>query len=481
MDPVSIITVLQWTAQASFTLYDFIGTIRSAPDEMTLLSRETHALYGALRSLKVALRNPEVKAYVRRNRALEEDLTSLGSPLRLCEHRVGELMRKLEDCTEVKSDGTRRVKSVKWYFVKGDVLALKTYLGDIRNTVAFTVGNNHFLETLRVNAAAGTVTNTTNTDHGLEVPIAKGNTASRTPSPVLEDRIKELQKQGSLLRRAALDGDNRAIELLLDAGVPVDSKSFEGRTALSRAAEHGNIESARLLLERGAFVSNIQNTMEGNRYKRAESKRTPLHWAATNGHTAVCELLLAHGADLDARSVSQRTPIMEAGIANHLPAVEMLLSKGADVNTRTYYGWTLLHTAASGGKTELAAFLLRHGADTEATYTGTWHGEGKGDEGATQQRPLHYAVRPTRRPLGGDETILIEMLVRDGKAKIDAQDSAGSTPLHYAVRSGWKEAVGVLIKYASRRDLETVNGDGRTALDEAHESGNADMAFLLRS
>jgi hypothetical protein len=89
-----------------------------------------------------------------------------------------------------------------------------------------------------------------------------------------------------LLLQAVRKGDLAAAKAALDAGVPTDAKFRYDRTALSFAADRGNAEIVKLLLDRGADV-NAKDTFYGV---------TPLVWAANNGHAQVARMLLAHGA-----------------------------------------------------------------------------------------------------------------------------------------------------------------------------------------
>jgi len=52
--------------------------------------------------------------------------------------------------------------------------------------------------------------------------------------------------------------------------------------------------------------------------------------------------------------------------------MEVLLAKGAQVNARNAHGWTPLHVAAAGGDPAVITLLLQHGADVHAqSHIGT--------------------------------------------------------------------------------------------------------------
>jgi ankyrin repeat protein len=88
------------------------------------------------------------------------------------------------------------------------------------------------------------------------------------------------------LLEAVRRGDLSAARAALDAGVPVDAAFRYERTALSFAAARGQLEIARLLLDRGA------DPMKKDSFYGA----TPLSWAVSEGHTGLVRLFLERGA-----------------------------------------------------------------------------------------------------------------------------------------------------------------------------------------
>jgi len=69
--------------------------------------------------------------------------------------------------------------------------------------------------------------------------------------------------------RAAGSGNTPAVALMLELGVPLDTRGDDGATALHAAAYAGKLDTVRLLLERGADVEARDATWDG----------TPLVWA----------------------------------------------------------------------------------------------------------------------------------------------------------------------------------------------------------
>nr|XP_054351001.1 ankyrin repeat and SOCS box protein 10 isoform X3 [Pongo pygmaeus] len=139
-----------------------------------------------------------------------------------------------------------------------------------------------------------------------------------------------------------------------------------------------------------------------------EELTTPLHVAASRGHTEVLRLLLRRRARPDS-APGGRTALHEACAAGHTACVHVLLVAGADPNIADQDGKRPLHLCRGPGTLECAELLLRFGARVD----------GRSEE--EEETPLHVAAR-----LGHVE--LADLLLRRGACP-DARNAEGWTPL----------------------------------------------------
>jgi ankyrin repeat protein len=92
---------------------------------------------------------------------------------------------------------------------------------------------------------------------------------------------------------------------------------------------------------------------------------TPLHLSAYFGQETMARILLDRRADPDAvsRNPMALRPLHSAAVSPSLGIAAMLLAHGAQVNAKQHGGWTPLHAAAFNGDLAMAECLLAHGAD----------------------------------------------------------------------------------------------------------------------
>jgi ankyrin repeat protein len=133
---------------------------------------------------------------------------------------------------------------------------------------------------------------------------------------------------------------------------------IDTRTRFFRAVLVGDAAQVGALLEREPWLA----------HERSPGGSTALHLAAHAGHREVVALLLAHGADVDARALARmaRTPLQVAVSMNRIEIARLLLDHGADADLSDLLGWRALHLAALRGQADLVRLLLAHGADADA-------------------------------------------------------------------------------------------------------------------
>jgi ankyrin repeat protein len=110
--------------------------------------------------------------------------------------------------------------------------------------------------------------------------------------------------------------------------------SAQVNTELFHTCRTGDIETVRVLLERGADIE-----------ARDSDNWTPLHVACAWGHLAVTRLLLDAGADMNVRDNDGHAPLNVACIFHNARIIRLLLERGVDVNIRDNWGKSPLDRA----------------------------------------------------------------------------------------------------------------------------------------
>ena len=119
--------------------------------------------------------------------------------------------------------------------------------------------------------------------------------------------------------------------LLKQPSIQIDATNMADETALMLAANANDLASANLLIEAGASVN--------------RPNWTPLHYAASKGHTAMMRLLIENDAYVDAESPNGTTPLMMAAYYASPNAVKLMLEEGADPLLKNQDGQTALDMA----------------------------------------------------------------------------------------------------------------------------------------
>ena len=186
----------------------------------------------------------------------------------------------------------------------------------------------------------------------------------------------------TVLMRCTATGDPAAVEALIEHGAEIDAKEPEnGQTALMWAPAHRHPEVTRVLLKHGAAVDArtiTRRQFRGTGLRSTTSPAgatyfdaggfTPLLFAARHGDIASARHLLNAGADVDETGADSNSALVLAAMSGHPRLAEFLLARGADPDANGA-GYTALHAAILRPDSSLVRMLLGRGADPNARLT----------------------------------------------------------------------------------------------------------------
>ncbi|MBI4024646.1 MAG: ankyrin repeat domain-containing protein [Verrucomicrobia bacterium] len=246
------------------------------------------------------------------------------------------------------------------------------------------------------------------------------------------------ENQADALVVAAESGDVNRVKLLLEQGVDVNAVSRRvGATALMLAAGRGQIEVVRLLLDKGA-------DLEAGKGKHG----TALIWAApvTGVGNDVLKLFMEKGADVNAKREDGTTALIAAAEHGNMESLKFLLDQGGDVRMKNSDGKTALEMALEEEKFKIATQI---------------------------RRSANIALLAAAKQ--GDP-VEVRDLAEHG-AEVNAKGENGWTPLLWAVQGGHHDAIRFLLYKGA--DAEAADKKGVTSLKLAANQNDRVTIELL--
>ena len=241
---------------------------------------------------------------------------------------------------------------------------------------------------------------------------------------------------------AAAYGQTKVAEFLISRGADVNAEDLSGVTALYHAASRADTATVALLIKAGANVN------------AGKDGWTPLYVASLADQGEVARVLLASGARVFPGDTLQNRTLLCSAVRHWLRDIaEEALAAGANANVMNAQrsSRSLLADATICGDEEMARLLIEYGANVNL----------KNEWG---MRPLCYANRSNANVI---------RLLLDNNADVNLPGV-----LHAAVSAGEKEIVELFLAHGA--DVNVKDHRGSTALDEAVNRGEQEIAGLLR-
>jgi ankyrin repeat protein len=269
------------------------------------------------------------------------------------------------------------------------------------------------------------------------------------------DGIGAVDERGyTPLHVAAREGRLQIASFLIEKGADIEAKNPTGFTPLFLAVLGKRPDAVRLCLEKGA---------DPNGETRFQT--TPLFTAAESGDPEIVRLLIEKGAEVNHVSPVFGSPLHRAAYMDFPEVAKALLDAGANLSVADQRGQTPLHQAAQLGRVTVARLFVERGADLDALDR-------------ERRSPIHWAIRYGTDRSGANNSTELGFLLMGKGARVDTTDTDGETPLLAAVKQGYTDLAGAILRRGG--DLRAVEpGTGRTLLHLAALRGYGDMAELL--
>lgn len=278
---------------------------------------------------------------------------------------------------------------------------------------------------------------------GAEQKKYEGDTLGNRPRPTTK-----FVYDTSLVRAIKISDADR-VRTLMYANVDVNEKNYAGITPLTIAAEKGNMEIIKMLVEDGNALVN-----EASSYGV-----TPLIAAAAAGNDEVVAYLVGQGANVSAKDDWGKTALIYAATLDNPKLVSSVikLDKTA-VNLPDNLGNTALIYAAQKGLLDNMKILLANGANANYRNPAT-------------------GISAISAAAAEGNSAAIRMLVRTGKADVNISDLSGRTPIFYAVEQNQEDALRTLLSLGA--DVNAQDNNGVSVLMRASAKNRQDCVNIL--
>jgi len=185
-------------------------------------------------------------------------------------------------------------------------------------------------------------------------------------------------RESEALRTAIRSGNKDIVQLLINAGAPVNPSTTTLWSPLADAAFGKHFDIMKLLLQSGAKVDAADHRgvtllvstgffdpdvttilLEAGADTNAVDRegQTALMLASAHGFKQTAKILIEHHADINLKDVKGRTALMHAAAGRHSDAIPLLLENGADPNARDYEGKSALDLADKSSNLGAIAML----------------------------------------------------------------------------------------------------------------------------
>ena len=235
------------------------------------------------------------------------------------------------------------------------------------------------------------------------------------------------------------------LQKMLLLGSDPNIKDSNGWTALHYAAQIGDLESVKILIEKKADINAFSN-----------NGRTPLHMAAKMNRKDVVNYLVDKILEkyktnnqiyLNAKDEHGCTPSHLAAKEGNTSCLEILLSKGADKYATDFCGWNILHYASFHAKKDTIRHICKYDADFDILINSKNTQNKLPIEILSDYNLRNYFVSLWHAAKEGDLDMTKRLILNEKQNPNERTRFEQNTPLHLAVLNNHYLEVRLLLEY----------------------------------
>lgn len=316
--------------------------------------------------------------------------------------------------------------------------------------------------------------------HGADPSIrnSEGKTATDVADVATKPVLTGEYKKEDLLEASRSGNEEKLMSLLTPLNVNCHASDGRKSTPLHLAAGYNRTRIVQLLLQHGADV-----------HAKDKGGLVPLHNACSYGHFEVTELLIRHGANVGAMDLWQFSPLHEAASKSRTEVCSLLLSHGADPMALNCHGKSAIDVAASQELKDRLLYEYRGHCLLEACRQADLSKAKKLLSSSSNSSSAVAELLAFKHPYTGDNAAhcavcspfpkrksVAEMLYRKG-ANLNDKNKDFLTPLHAAVDKSHYDVIDVLLKL--RAKVNALDSAGQTPLHRGARDGNVQACRIL--
>ncbi len=184
-----------------------------------------------------------------------------------------------------------------------------------------------------------------------DIKLVKERLQNIKPTQLKKSSIE----MGTPLHAAAINENEEVVDLLLEAGISIETGNFLKDSPLLTCIENGKHKMAEYLIEKGADVNK-----KGCQNRHALSKLILYSWNLPFAH-----YLLKKGCDINQTAIDKQSLLSDAASSNNKEAIDFLFANGIKreyLNSATC--WAIMHNAVDSVR-----LLLDSGTDLNEMYS----------------------------------------------------------------------------------------------------------------